>query len=54
MLKHEGTRPDKILNVTTDAYEIAEVINEAETDTNMEEVRTMISTIVSFGRPNHN
>ena len=36
-----------------DAFDITEHINDAEQDLKMDEVHTMISTIVSIGRPNH-
>ena len=41
------------IRVTSEAYEHSELINEAEADLKLEEVSTMITTIVSFGRPNH-
>mmetsp|Transcript_13910 Transcript_13910/g.18980 ORF Transcript_13910/g.18980 Transcript_13910/m.18980 type:complete len:122 (-) Transcript_13910:2077-2442(-) len=41
------------VNVTQDAFDITEHINNAEIDLKMDEVRTMISTIVSIGKPNH-
>lgn len=52
LLKHEGK--SRVINVTTDAYEISELVNEAEADLKLDDVRTMITVIVSFGQPNHN
>ena len=36
-----------------DAFEIHEFINEAEVDLKMDSSKTIISTIVSFKKPNH-
>ena len=48
---HQGE--EDAVNVVQDAFDITEHINDAEQDLKMDEVHTMISTIVSIGRPNH-
>ena len=54
ILKHESNSAEnKVVNVTSDAYEISELINESEADLKLDEVGTMITTVVNFGRPNH-
>ena len=39
--------------VPPDAFKVADRINMAEMDLNMDNVRTIVSTIVSLRRPNH-
>ena len=47
----EGSRRKKVVNVQQDAHDITEFLDQEEIDLRMDEVKTMVSTIVSFGPP---
>ena len=44
---------EEAINVVQEAFDLTDVINEAEQDLKMDEVNTIITTVVSIGRPNH-